>query len=318
MKVMEGGGNISSSLTTKRKSKSFRKLGWKNYLNHLLNLWLYCGNVLVDGRNYGENGGVVNVYHESDSTTTSSFTNSSFKTLSTTFNVRDSEKFSYLNHSVLHARSSKDDVVALSNVNASNNSKLSEKYFNFTKSLSVKRSLLNNSTTSHEKSLNTSSISSTVKRKGPVKITNRENIVNTTRLLNETAKYVNRGNGLENSIVESIKSIDNNQSSNHNPSMMKNSTKNAKKKSKSRTNAKNSTVKRLTNHRGVKKLSKVSLLGLFEMTTHLGTRWEGKSELAAAKLAVKHVNERQLLPGYVLELITNDTQVRRLNRAWHA
>lgn len=61
--------------------------------------------------------------------------------------------------------------------------------------------------------------------------------------------------------------------------------------------------------RGEKKLSKVSLLGLFEMTTHLGTRWEGQSELAAAELAVKHINERGLLPGYLLELITNDTQV---------
>lgn len=57
-------------------------------------------------------------------------------------------------------------------------------------------------------------------------------------------------------------------------------------------------------------LSKVSLLGLFELTTLAGgERWEGRSELAAAKLAVKHVNERRLLPGYVLELITNDTQV---------
>lgn len=57
-------------------------------------------------------------------------------------------------------------------------------------------------------------------------------------------------------------------------------------------------------------ISKVSLLGLFELTTPTGgDRWEGRSELAAAKLAVKHVNERGLLPGYVLELITNDTQV---------
>lgn len=59
-----------------------------------------------------------------------------------------------------------------------------------------------------------------------------------------------------------------------------------------------------------KKLSKVSLLGLFELTTPLGAdRWEGRSELAAAKLAVRHINEFGLLPGYNLELITNDTQV---------
>lgn len=67
----------------------------------------------------------------------------------------------------------------------------------------------------------------------------------------------------------------------------------------------------LTNKSDINTLSKVSLLGLFELTTPTGgDRWEGKSELAAAKLAVKHVNERGLLPGYVLELITNDTQVR--------
>lgn len=61
-------------------------------------------------------------------------------------------------------------------------------------------------------------------------------------------------------------------------------------------------------------LWKVSLLGLFELTTPTGgDRWEGRSELAAAKLAVKHVNERGLLPGYVLELITNDTQVSELH-----
>lgn len=55
---------------------------------------------------------------------------------------------------------------------------------------------------------------------------------------------------------------------------------------------------------------KVSLLGLFELTSRTGLlRAEGKSELAAAELAVKHINERRLLKGYTLELITNDTQV---------
>lgn len=55
---------------------------------------------------------------------------------------------------------------------------------------------------------------------------------------------------------------------------------------------------------------KVSLLGLFELTSRSGLlRAEGKSELAAAELAVKHINERKLLKGYTLELITNDTQV---------
>lgn len=38
-------------------------------------------------------------------------------------------------------------------------------------------------------------------------------------------------------------------------------------------------------------------------------RADGVSELAAAKLAVDHVNKRGLLPGYKLHLITNDTKV---------
>ncbi|GLV22142.1 metabotropic GABA-B receptor subtype 3, partial [Carabus blaptoides fortunei] len=52
----------------------------------------------------------------------------------------------------------------------------------------------------------------------------------------------------------------------------------------------------------------VSLLGLFELSTRSGERPEGRSELAAAQLAVKHINTRKLLPGYTLELLTNDTQ----------
>lgn len=63
-----------------------------------------------------------------------------------------------------------------------------------------------------------------------------------------------------------------------------------------------------------KKLSKVSILGLFEMTTLMGERREGKSELAASELAVKHINERGLLRGYTLELINNDTQVTYLTK----
>lgn len=60
----------------------------------------------------------------------------------------------------------------------------------------------------------------------------------------------------------------------------------------------------------VQNRGKVSLLGLFELTSRTGLlRAEGKSELAAAELAVKHINERRLLKGYTLELITNDTQV---------
>lgn len=53
----------------------------------------------------------------------------------------------------------------------------------------------------------------------------------------------------------------------------------------------------------------VSLLGLFELSTRNGLRPEGHSELAAAQMAVRHINQRGLLPGYMLQLITNDTMV---------
>ncbi|XP_068632581.1 gamma-aminobutyric acid type B receptor subunit 2 [Battus philenor] len=52
----------------------------------------------------------------------------------------------------------------------------------------------------------------------------------------------------------------------------------------------------------------VSILGLFELTMGQVPRAEGASELAAAKLAVSHINRRAILPGYKLHLITNDTK----------
>ncbi|XP_073949061.1 gamma-aminobutyric acid type B receptor subunit 3, partial [Choristoneura fumiferana] len=52
----------------------------------------------------------------------------------------------------------------------------------------------------------------------------------------------------------------------------------------------------------------VSILGLFELSVGESPRAEGASELAAAQLAVQHVNQRALLPGYRLHLITNDTK----------
>jgi hypothetical protein len=56
-------------------------------------------------------------------------------------------------------------------------------------------------------------------------------------------------------------------------------------------------------------VERITVLGLFDMTTRAGERPEGRSELAAARLAVSHINERQLLAGYQLELVTNDTKV---------
>ncbi|XP_075974228.1 gamma-aminobutyric acid type B receptor subunit 3 [Anticarsia gemmatalis] len=52
----------------------------------------------------------------------------------------------------------------------------------------------------------------------------------------------------------------------------------------------------------------VSILGLFELSIGDSPRADGVSELAAARLAVDHVNKRGLLPGYRLHLITNDTK----------
>ncbi|KAH8393871.1 hypothetical protein KR215_004468, partial [Drosophila sulfurigaster] len=53
---------------------------------------------------------------------------------------------------------------------------------------------------------------------------------------------------------------------------------------------------------------KIVLLGLFELSTKRGPRPDGISELGAAKMAVEHINRKKLLPGYTLELVTNDTQ----------
>lgn len=83
---------------------------------------------------------------------------------------------------------------------------------------------------------------------------------------------------------------------------------NARRKGKKVTEAKAPINSNVTNR--ARKRGKVSLLGLFELTSRAGlSRAEGRSELAAAELAVKHINERKLLKGYTLELITNDTQV---------
>lgn len=63
---------------------------------------------------------------------------------------------------------------------------------------------------------------------------------------------------------------------------------------------------------GERRGREVTILGLFELSSKEGEeRREGFSELAAAQLAVQHINRRGLLLGYKLKLITNDTKVRR-------
>nr|CAI5822291.1 unnamed protein product [Callosobruchus analis] len=52
----------------------------------------------------------------------------------------------------------------------------------------------------------------------------------------------------------------------------------------------------------------VYILGLFELSTKWGRRIEGESEMLAAKLAVNHVNRFNVIPGYRLQLLINDTK----------
>lgn len=56
----------------------------------------------------------------------------------------------------------------------------------------------------------------------------------------------------------------------------------------------------------------VTILGLFELSTGNSERPEGKSELQAALMAVRDVNEANVLEGYRFHLLTNDTKVRNL------
>ncbi|XP_044748557.1 gamma-aminobutyric acid type B receptor subunit 2 isoform X2 [Coccinella septempunctata] len=52
----------------------------------------------------------------------------------------------------------------------------------------------------------------------------------------------------------------------------------------------------------------VNILGLFELSTKWGVRKEGESEILAAQVAIQHINEMNVLPGYRLKLIVNDTR----------
>lgn len=54
---------------------------------------------------------------------------------------------------------------------------------------------------------------------------------------------------------------------------------------------------------------KPDFLGLFDLTTAANIQKDKVNELAAAQLAVRHVNAFNILPGYKLVLLINDTQV---------
>lgn len=68
------------------------------------------------------------------------------------------------------------------------------------------------------------------------------------------------------------------------------------------------TVPRRENTRPIEKTN-ITILGLFEMTHGAMRRLEGSCELQAAKLAVERVNESDVLKGFRLRLIYNDTKV---------
>lgn len=54
---------------------------------------------------------------------------------------------------------------------------------------------------------------------------------------------------------------------------------------------------------------KRAFLGLFDLTTGANRQKDKVNELAAAQLAVRHVNALNILSGYKLVLLINDTQV---------
>ncbi|XP_070391113.1 gamma-aminobutyric acid type B receptor subunit 2 isoform X1 [Dermacentor albipictus] len=65
----------------------------------------------------------------------------------------------------------------------------------------------------------------------------------------------------------------------------------------------------------------VYLLGLFELTGSCEAAKGGRAERAAARLAIRHVNERHVVPGHVLEMYDNDTRCdagAAINAFFHA
>jgi hypothetical protein len=221
---------------------------WKSYLNHLLNLLLFCGNVPSSLMVNGDN--VLSLYSTISSVLNKSliFSNSVNASNKRTLSLSESENLKFnLDADVTLANRTyhKTNFFIESNNYSSSSSTLSEKLFNLIKSkIRLNLSNTNCASVSHESSYK------------------RMHLNRVSRASPRRKKLKNGREPLSNS----------------------------------------------TNH-----ARKVSLLGLFELTSRAGLRAEGKSELAAAELAVKHINERGLLKGYTLELMTNDTQVTMLH-----
>ncbi|KAH7968017.1 hypothetical protein HPB52_005177 [Rhipicephalus sanguineus] len=60
----------------------------------------------------------------------------------------------------------------------------------------------------------------------------------------------------------------------------------------------------------------VYLLGLFELTGSCEAARGGRAERAAARLAIRHVNERNVVPGHRLEMYYNDTRTQGLSEEY--
>ncbi|XP_066965096.1 LOW QUALITY PROTEIN: gamma-aminobutyric acid type B receptor subunit 2 [Macrobrachium rosenbergii] len=83
----------------------------------------------------------------------------------------------------------------------------------------------------------------------------------------------------------------------------------------SRSHNRGNSLRRLGGHKieetpeaNVKTERLVPILGLFDLTARPDQHLGGASELAAARLALKHINEKGVIPGHRLVMFHNDTQ----------
>lgn len=279
---------------------------WRNYLNHLLNLLLICGNAYSST---SDNGGNVLTFN---SVMSGISYNKSISTSISSSNVTNKANFTTSNFTALSYDKSRNHIknsnVLLDNEEEVQNGDGTGTYhktnFNGSNKSSFSKDILRLINDSRKRD----------KRGGPKSVRSQmemKTIVNTTKSI-----IIN-----DDSDVKSIQ-FDVSHSEftpNHNILFKKSNQsyrvsrapQNAKrKKLKSITDIPTPITTTATTTNLFQKPVKVSLLGLFELTSRMGVRAEGKSELAAAELAVKHINERELLKGYTLELVTNDTQVR--------
>lgn len=362
--------NERDVVARRKKQKSFRKLRWKNYLHHLLNLLLFCVSLcgvslMVDGKNCDEieTGREIAVQNENEtehavnlsnffkkianSHASNSITNISngleffmIPFSNTTNTKQNCTMLSYAIVNPMSAQTSPNSII--SNYNSKHNLKVShvmsfkrDSHFNesnknsfsarkvqhLIKSQPYKRGSKSN--INHGMSRSDYSTVATLNEGRKKKVIKAENVANATRntsdlvsiITSHISDQIKNRFQLEN-LTNEVKNVNRNRSESiiiHNQSY-----RSAQPKRPSRKNVKKvkitTEIPPLEKEKNIlkthtPKLGKVSLLGLFELTTRGGMRAEGQSELFAAELAIRHINEREILPGYTLELITNDTQV---------